>query len=231
MAIIRYSQEIDEAKKFFLAMSPEKFDNYMCKKYPLMFEGRKKNMTESCMYWGMEIGKGWYWILADLCEKLDTIYKKTGIYASFSQVKEKYGEACFYHGVGTKCNIFQKLYRRLRGKDWCWRDEKKFGVWCEIIDSLCSEAEELSSYICDSCGESIDGPIRIGMWYYGTCEECLIKWRPSYKEEVEYWNRHNEVKEKIVDALYYADAGGLIAIEALAKQLEETRKNGTNQNN
>lgn len=231
MAIVRYSLYIDEQKKKFLAMSQEEFDNYICKKYPVMFEGRKKSMRESCLFFGFEIGKGWYWILADLCEKLDVIYKKTGIYAPFSQVKEKYGEACFYHGVEMKSNIFQRLYRRLRRRDWYGRDEKKFRAWSEIIDTLCSEAEELSSYICDSCGESIDGPIRIGTWYYGTCEECLVKWRSSYKEEIEYWNKHNEVKEKIVDALYRADNGGLIAIEALAKQLEETRKNGTNQNN
>jgi len=231
MAIIRHSKEIDEKKKFFLAMSPEEFDNYMCKKYPRMFEQRRKNMKETCMCWGFEIGKGWYWILADLCEKLDAIYKKTGIYASFSQVKEKYGEACFYHGVGMKSSIVQRLYRRLRRRDWYGRDEKKFRVWCEIIDTLCSEAEELSSYICDSCAESIDGPIRIGTWYYGTCEECLVKWRSSYKEEVEYWNKHNEIKRKIVDALYCADDAGLTAIENLAKALKETRKNGTNQNN
>jgi len=231
MAIIRHSQEIDEKKAKFLAMSQEEFDKYMCEKYPVMFEQRHKSMKESCMYWGFEIGKGWYWILADLCEKLDAIYKKTGVYASFSQVKEKYGVACFYHAIGMKSNIFKRLYRRLRGRDWYGRDEKKFRVWADVIDTLCEEAEALSSYICDTCAKDVENNIRIGTWYYGTCEECLLKWRPHYKEEIDYWNRCNEVKELAVDAIYYADNGGLIAMEALAKQLEEARKNGTNKNN
>ncbi len=47
-------------------MTPER-DKELCEKYPLIFADRGKNMMESCMYWGLAVGDGWYNIIDIMC--------------------------------------------------------------------------------------------------------------------------------------------------------------------
>jgi hypothetical protein len=96
-------------------------------KYPKIFGDRTKPKTESCMFWGLEVGDGWYDLIDTLCEALTNTYstsveideedgkrlgikpynfkdEKTSYYFSVeppqvkaSQVKEKFGTLRFYH--------------------------------------------------------------------------------------------------------------------------------------
>lgn len=47
-------------------MTPE-LDAALCKKYPKIFVNRDKSMMESCMYWGLDVGDGWYNIIDAMC--------------------------------------------------------------------------------------------------------------------------------------------------------------------
>lgn len=47
-------------------MTPE-LDKALCEKYPKIFADRNKNMMQSCMYWGLAIGDGWYNIIDIMC--------------------------------------------------------------------------------------------------------------------------------------------------------------------
>jgi len=91
-------------------------------KYPKIFGDRIKPVTESCMFWGLEVSDGWYDLLDILCESLTYTYttciqvdeedgKRLGIepYADSyyftvqppqviaTQVKEKFGTLRFYY--------------------------------------------------------------------------------------------------------------------------------------
>jgi hypothetical protein len=91
-------------------------------KYPKIFADRTKPKTESCMFWGLEVGDGWYDLIDTLCQALTYTYstsvqvdeedgKRLGVkpYADSyyfcveppqviaTQVKEKYGTLRFYY--------------------------------------------------------------------------------------------------------------------------------------
>ena len=44
--------------------------------FPLLYENRRSSMRESCMYWGIACGEGWYDILYDLSSKLHPMIEK-----------------------------------------------------------------------------------------------------------------------------------------------------------
>ena len=75
----------------------------MFKKYPEIFQDRKKPMSMTAMCWGLECGFGWEKLLDRLCANLTAIRKASGIKLVASQVKEKYGTLRFY----------------LTNEDWC----------------------------------------------------------------------------------------------------------------
>lgn len=131
----------------------------MFSKYPVIFQDRTKPMTQTCMCWGLDIGKGWYGIIDDLCERLEWVRKTTGIKIVADQVKEKYASLRFY-----KHEEFPKKMPR--------RDA---AMWAEIIDNFVNIAEDKSSITCDSCGTNISGAIEDKRWSYAMCEKCKIE--------------------------------------------------------
>lgn len=52
-------------------MTPEN-DKALCDKYPLIFADRGKNMMESCMYWGLAVGEGWYNLIDQACATIQS---------------------------------------------------------------------------------------------------------------------------------------------------------------
>ena len=99
-----------------------KLQEKLFNKYPKIFGDRTKPKTETCMFWGLEVGDGWYSLIDVLCEALTYTYstsvkvdeedgKRLGIepYSGSyyfmveppqviaTQVKEKYGTLRFYY--------------------------------------------------------------------------------------------------------------------------------------
>jgi len=185
---IENSKEIDEKKSKFLKMSEEEFDKYMCKTYPIMFKERNLPKNQTCMCWGLNIGKGWQWILADLCEKLEFISGKSGINVVFKQIKEKFGGARFYYGYETE-----------KGKSKSKNSPSDVKYWGDIIENTISHSEELCDYYCAECGEQKDDIITLGGWCYDTCEKCLEKKR---EDGIKWWREYKELKELAIDVAY-----------------------------
>lgn len=181
MVWISYSKESEEKQKKFLAMSEEEFDRHMCEKYPIMFRERNLPMNQTCMCWGFNIGKGWYSVLDELCEKLEFIYKQSNIRVIFQQVKEKYGGARFYFGTEKE-----------KGKEN--NDDDK--QWIDIISNEVSRAEQICDYVCAECGCHKNDTITIGGWVYDCCEKCLKKNERTAKG-IKIWNDRKELEEEV----------------------------------
>lgn len=115
-------------------------DNKLCQDYPEIFRDRFADMRSTAMCWGFECGPGWYNLIDGLCRDIMQVCKETGQTPPVaSQVKEKYGTLRFYVNGAT-----DQVYR--------------------LIDI----AEELSSTICEECGQP--GRVRSGGWIRTLCD-------------------------------------------------------------
>ena len=47
-------------------------DKYLVKKYPKIFVDRYENMQKTAMCWGFEHGDGWFWLLDQLCDSIQS---------------------------------------------------------------------------------------------------------------------------------------------------------------
>lgn len=50
-------------------MTPE-HDDYLCNKYPKIFQNRHADMRTTCMCWGFECGDGWFNLIDGLCSTI-----------------------------------------------------------------------------------------------------------------------------------------------------------------
>jgi len=112
--------------------------------FPGLYINTSKDMTESCMSWGFEVGDGWFDLIYNLSLKLQEEINKEPEedrhWFRASQVKEKFGTLRFYMDNTTNA-----------------------------IEDLISQAEDDSENICEQCGEP--GKMRGDRWYYVACEK------------------------------------------------------------
>jgi hypothetical protein len=122
-------------------------DKQLCEKYPKIFRDRNADMRTTAMCWGFEHGSGWYWLINQLCNHIQSYIdlnphlKIPQVVAT--QVKEKYGGLRFYYKGGDK-----------------------------HIAGAVSLAEHLSYSICEECGSTHNVTQTKG-WVYTMCEECM----------------------------------------------------------
>lgn len=121
------------------------------KKFPKIFQDRKKPMTETCMCWGIATGDGWYWLINNLCEMLqwDTDRNRYPQVVAM-QVKEKFGTLRFYTNG---------------------HDSKQDGM----IDVI----EFLSGQVCEECG-SMDGVTQTKGWVVTLCKKCMKEYKKKH---------------------------------------------------
>ena len=125
-------------------MSPE-LDKQLCEKYPELFRGRNKPMTETLMCWGFECDDGWYDLIDGLCLALSSYCEDNNIEIPEAvQVKEKFGGLRFYLGGVHKDHF-------------------------HAVHGLTDQAEKMSYKICEVCGKP--GEPNIGGWIKTTCEK------------------------------------------------------------
>lgn len=136
-------------------------DKKLCEKYPKIFAQRNLPMTETCLYWGMDCGDGWYWLIDNLCHSIQgyvdchnegvNIRQKAGtmikgdkeLQVEAVQVKEKFGQLRFYINQG---------------------DETIYGmIWL---------AESMSKGICEMCGATENVTSTEGRWVKYLCPKC-----------------------------------------------------------
>lgn len=99
-------------------------------KYPKIFKQKDDSMQTTCMCWGIDTGDGWYDLLDNLCQQLQSMTDHNGHLPDrfpqieATQVKEKFGTLRFYTNGSS---------------DW--------------QDGVISFAEWMSASICDECGK------------------------------------------------------------------------------
>lgn len=164
-----------------LNMSEADFDAYMCQTYSSLFRERGMSKMESCMHWGFDIGKGWYPILDQLCQKLLVLQEQSGLQLIFKQIKEKFGTGRFYFDIHhPKPNFLKRIWNHLFGTS------NRNKIIDDIMSDLVHAAEDLTVHTCACCGEyHSEGKPRTGIWIHDTCNKCLLKIRPELKESFE----------------------------------------------
>lgn len=152
----------------------KELDDKLCQKYPKIFADRHADMRTTAMCWGFECNDGWYWLIDQLCDKIQS-YIDLNKHLKISQViatqvKEKYGGLRFYYIGGDN-----------------------------RIDGYVSFAEHLSYAICEKCG-STENVGRTDGWIYTRCEKCakkedLINWKSN--EQIQLENEEEQSTEGI----------------------------------
>lgn len=152
-------------------MKPE-LQSQLYARYPDIFCNRGKSPQESCLAFGLECGDGWFDLLDHLCYALSHVYS-TGFYAGdeyvsvespqvvADQVKEKYGQLCFYHHL--------EFPDSFREQAKTYPDAKRImDSYSDHIDGIVHMAESMSERICEATGlpgeMHVSGGTRLG-WY------------------------------------------------------------------
>ena len=127
----------------------EKLDNYLVEKYPKIFINRYADMKSTAMIWGFDHNDGWFWILDQLCDSIQSYIDMNNKWNTIKipqvvadQVKEKFGTLNFYYQGGN-----------------------------DQIDGMVSLAEIMSANTCEFCG-STENVGRTNGWIYTICKDC-----------------------------------------------------------
>jgi hypothetical protein len=126
----------------------KELDEKLVKTYPLIFKDRHGDMKETAMCWGFECNDGWYWLIDNLCDSIQSYIDLNQPHNSditqiiATGVKEKYGGLSFNYGGGDR-----------------------------LIDGMVWLAEHLSYKICENCGSTKNVTQTEG-WIYTRCEIC-----------------------------------------------------------
>ena len=120
----------------------------LIEKYPEMYRGHTKPVTESLMCFGFECGDGWFELLDNLSNEITEYCKKEKIeFPEVFQVKEKFGGLRFYLEA--------------------YEDDN------DGIEKLIDTYEILSENTCELCGKP--GILSNEGWVSCRCPKCKKK--------------------------------------------------------
>jgi hypothetical protein len=126
----------------------EEFEKELFETFPKMFKHRKDKM-QSCMFWGVETGSGWYNLIWDTVKYINN-------YSKWNK-----------HIVPKDIEIVQIKNKFAQLRIYIERETNE-------ISGMCSIVEELSSHICEECGERGEIDTSKG-WYMTLCDKCRKK--------------------------------------------------------
>ena len=151
-----------------------KLQKKLFRKYPEIFQDRRKPGSETRMCDGICCGDGWFELIDDISRQLSFLTKYFKCRITLFQVKEKFAGLRYY-------------INRPEGK---WpRSIKDRNTLEKIIYTIKSDGERKSWYICEECGKSKNPPPkRLGNWLYAMCDDC---WKKFLK------NRGIKIKKKV----------------------------------
>lgn len=124
----------------------QKLQNKLYKKYPKLFRQKDLPADQTCMNWGICTGNGWYWLIDNLCDCIQSYIdgnKKEQV--EVVQVKEKFGGLRFY--------IIHSN---------------------QLINGMIWLAEHYSCDTCEKCGAT-DNITHTKGWIKTLCKECAEK--------------------------------------------------------
>ena len=141
----------------------EKLQTKLYRKYPKIFQDRKKPGSETRMCDGICCDDGWYDIIDHICQQLDFIRVHFGVVVSFFQVKEKFAGLRLYINA-IKCD--NNILGLSKKEKW---------IIDGLIRDLIHRSEDKSYHICEECSGSRYGNKTLGHWVYAMCDDCWAK--------------------------------------------------------
>ncbi len=169
-------------------------DEQLCKIAPHLFTDRNGDMRDTCMTWGFDCGDGWYNLLADAAQKLETLVVQwiaTNPYQNEfpSWIFSRYN---MHVSLQWRCYSFLAIWGWLliglglrRPAAWWPRAsqvKEKFGTLrfymtggTDEMYDITDEAQCKSDTICETCGQP--GKLRGRGWLYTRCAPCWKKMR------------------------------------------------------
>lgn len=179
-----------KSEKEIIQMTREEFDKFMCETYPDFFVNRNLPMNQTCMCWGFDIGKGWYYNLYTLCEHATVLRKYIKAYPIFDQVKEKYGSARYY--VSIKLENYENI------------PKEEHNFLFETVYDLAHKYQNATDNICAECGEHYyHGKLRNGSWILDICKKCLEATDPEGYKKNEEDSKYTSRFDYTIDLLKY----------------------------
>ena len=142
----------------------EELENKLAEQFSFMRRGKcleeqqqEGSVGDLYSAFGCEFDDGWYQMMVDMCTEIMAVYEKAGkpVDIVVDQVKEKYGELCFYYHTEAE-NIeasaaVDELHRQV----------------AKIVEKY----EDKSSTICEFCGQQ--GKLRENRaWILTLCDQC-----------------------------------------------------------
>jgi hypothetical protein len=152
----------------------KELDNYLVEKYPKIFVNRYGDMKTTAMCWGFEHGDGWFWLLDQLCDSIQSYIDTNNGWRKddekipqviATQVKEKFGTLNFYFSGGD-----------------------------DYIDGMVRMAENMSANICEFCGSTEDVGATQG-WISIICKNCYVNSDDRISTRIWKENKNNIPKE------------------------------------
>jgi hypothetical protein len=140
----------------------EELEQKLVEKYPLILKDYRGDCQKTCMAFGIECSDGWYDMLDLAMEKIQYVCdmsKRDGrnIQLVADQIKEKFGTLRFYYTV-----------------DGIYEDTDIVAE--RILSDIVSQTENISSSICEDCGDRRTARLSSkGGWMRTVCEKCAEK--------------------------------------------------------
>jgi len=187
----------------------KELDDKLVEKYPKIFRYRHSSMLSTCMCWGFEHGDGWYWLIDNLCDSIQS-------YIDNNSVKRRIKNKYIRYIVDTSRKIrYKLLYKNsfisknirkllLKMNDMIEKrceferyetipqvhasqvKEKLGGLRFyydggdNTIDGMVWLAEHMSDHICEECGSTKDIG-RTSGWISTLCKHCA-KGKQNWKQ-------------------------------------------------
>ena len=156
----------------------KEYDNYLCRAFPKMYRNRNKGPEETCLYWGLAVGDGWYNIIHGLSLMIQShIDNRTRERWRIRQGKRKYakmsaGDQIRYNHLNDDMpkRIKQVIVDQVKEKFGTLRfyyhgGDKAVGHYVNLADAM-------SSITCEDCGAP--GKIGGAAWVSVKCDKCRI---------------------------------------------------------
>lgn len=156
----------------------QKFDDYLCKKYPKIFRDRYEDMQRTAMCWGFECGDGWFLLIDNLCYCIQ----------KYIDQHNEGVEYCKTHNIKTKEKKVEQVVA-VQVKEKLGSLRFYYDGWNDYIRGAVTLAENLSFHTCEICGSTKNIGHTTG-WITTICEECKNKEPEKYKT----WEKDKTLK-------------------------------------
>ena len=140
-------------------------------------------MTQTCMCWGWECGKGWHNVLHEASCRLEALnliyYPKYKVRIQADQVKEKFGTLRFYFSVICEDEVRSSEQEVIMTAMESWADE------------IVRWAEDKCYNVCEECGFQIGTKYtprcQTAGWITYICDRCAAKTNGFYFKDGAKW--------------------------------------------